>query len=406
MKKLLVIAHVWPEPRSSAAGSRIVHLLGILEGEFEHITLVSVAGPGPFSHDFSASHIHCVQVKLNDPAFDALLSDLQPDAVLFDRFMVEEQFGWRVREQVPGAMTILDTEDLHFLRQARGEAVRKKLDFTDEFLYSDTAKREIASILRCDLSLVISETEQQILVEKMQVPASLLYYLPLLVDEIPKNDPGFGEREHFVFIGNGLHKPNADAIRVLKQEIWPRIRKQLPRAELHIYGAYLPGNLLQLHKPAEGFYVLGRAEEVAPVMNKARVFLAPLRFGAGQKGKLLEAMCHNLPNVSTSIAAESMPGELAWSGAISDSWDEFAAAAVGLHTDEKHWNVAARQGKIIVEARFMSGLFREKLAERIRDICQNLARHRRRHFIGQILAINTLNSYKYLSRWIEAKNSK
>lgn len=406
MKKLLVIAHVWPEPKSSAAGGRLVHLLGLLGEVFDRLTIASAAEKSAYSHDFSGMNVDLVPLQLNDPSCDVFLRELQPDVVLFDRFMVEEQFGWRVREVLPGAMTILDTEDLHFLRQARGEAIRKKMEFTDDLLYSDLAKRELASILRCDLSLIISETERQLLAEKMQLPASLLHYLPLLTEGNPTNLAAFSERQHFLFIGNGFHEPNVDAIETLKKEIWPRIRKQLPAAELHIYGAYLPEKVMRLHHPAQGFCVKGRAEEVSQVMEQARVFLAPLRFGAGQKGKLLEAMLYGLPSVTTAIGTESMNGELAWPGTIADDWDQFAAAAVSLYQDEKQWSKAVQQGKVLLDKRFRTTLFRESLLERIHTIYRNLEKHRRQHFIGQILQINTLNSYKYLSRWIGEKNKK
>lgn len=404
MKKLLVIAHVWPEPQSSAAGGRLVHLLDLLGDLFQERTVASAAEKGPYSHDFSGMDVSLVPVQLNDPSFDAFLRELQPDVVLFDRFMAEEQFGWRVREVLSAAMTILDTEDLHFLRQARGEAVRKNQGFTDDLLYSALAKREVASILRCDLSLIISETEQQLLRDKMQVPASLLYFLPLLTKENPSDLSVYSQRKHFLFIGNGFHDPNLDAVETLKKEVWPRVRKQLPEAELHIYGAYLPEKVMQLHNPAQGFLVKGRAEEVSHVMQQARVFLAPLRFGAGQKGKLLEAMLYGLPAVTTGIGAESMNGELDWPGTITDNWDEFTEAAVDLYQDEKQWNKASEQGKVVLDARFRTDLFREKTLERIRIIHQNLEKHRHEHFIGQILQINALNSYKYLSRWIEEKN--
>ncbi len=406
MKKLLVIARVWPEPQSSAAGWRLVQLMNILANDVERITLVSAAERSAYSHNFPGMNVEQLSIALNDSSFDELLCELQPDVVIFDRFQAEEQFGWRVRQQVPAALTILDTEDLHFLRQAREEAVKKQLDWDDALLYSETAKREIAAILRCDLSLIISGLELELLAHKMQVPAGLLHYFPLLVDKVPAKNPDFKERKDFLFIGNGLHEPNNDAIRVLKQEIWPRIRKELPEAELHIYGAYLPEKILQLDHPAQGFLVKGRAEDVTIVMQQARVFLAPLRFGAGQKGKLLEAMLHGLPSVTTAIGAEAMRGELPWPGAIQDNWDSFALEALRLYREENSWNEAASQAKTVLETCFSSHLFAVALCKKLALLYANLDKHRREHFIGQILQSNHLNTYKYLSRWIEEKNKR
>ena len=108
-------------------------------------------------------------------------------------------------------------------------------------LNSDFAKREIASIYRSDVSLMISDYEMDLLINYFKIDNSLLHYVPFLLDPILKKDnqwPSFSERKHFLSIGNFLHEPNWDAVLFLKQFIWPLIRKQLPKAEIHIYGAY------------------------------------------------------------------------------------------------------------------------------------------------------------------------
>jgi hypothetical protein len=128
--------------------------------------------------------------------------------VLFDRFMVEEQYGWRVQQECPDALRILDTEDLHCLRSARQQSDKKKQALA---LFSDTAKREIASILRCDLSMMISEVEMDILKEQFKIDSSLIYYLPFLEEEINSNTIEnwipFEDRADFVFIGNFCMNP-------------------------------------------------------------------------------------------------------------------------------------------------------------------------------------------------------
>ena len=126
----------------------------------------------------------------------------------------------------------------------------------------------------------------------------------------------FEERKDFIFVGNFLHEPNRDAVHYLKESVWPLIRAQLPDAGMCIYGAYPSQSVLQLHQPKERFFSLGRADDAQEVVAKARVMLAPLRFGAGMKGKLLEAMQCGTPSVTTAIGAESMYGDLPWNGFI------------------------------------------------------------------------------------------
>ena len=140
--------------------------------------------------------------------------------VLFDRFMMEEQFSWRVEKQCPSALRLLETVDLHCLRHARHQAVKNNKDAINpenlDFI-NDIALREIASILRSDLNLLISEYEIEILKEIYHVDDDVLLYLPFMYESIEKNTllrdrPSFSEREHFVTIGNFRHEPNWDSV--------------------------------------------------------------------------------------------------------------------------------------------------------------------------------------------------
>ncbi len=195
--------------------------------------------------DFSKKGIETIQIKVNHPSFDVFVKRLDPDIVLFDRFTSEEQFGWRVAEQVPNALRALDTEDLHSLRKTREEALKRNTDFTtDLWLENDTTKREMASIYRCDLSLIISSFEMKLLTQVIGIDESVLLHLPFmhypLEYNITSNWPTYEVRQDFVFIGFGGHTPNVDAIQQLKTEIWPLIRKTLPKAKLNIYGGNFP----------------------------------------------------------------------------------------------------------------------------------------------------------------------
>ena len=143
-------------------------------------------------------------------------------------------------------------------------------------------KREIASIYRCDLTLIISTFEMTLLKEEFQIDGKMLNYLPFLlnpIDQTIKNElPNFDQRLHFITIGNFLHEPNWDMVLYLKKEIWPLIRRKLPNAELHVYGAYTTQKVEQLNTQKDGFIVKGRAADVAEVMKSAKVCLAPYAF--------------------------------------------------------------------------------------------------------------------------------
>ena len=407
-QEVLIIGFVWPEPNSSGAGTRMIQLIELFQDQNWNITFASAAADSEFMFDVTSIGVKKVAIAINDSSFDTFLQELNPSIVLFDRFVVEEQFGWRVAENCPTALRILDTIDLHTLRLARQKAHKEKSLFNVKDLYSDIAKREIASILLCDISLLISEVEMDLLQSYFKIEKSILYYLPFMVDAVDaatvQNWPKFEERKDFIFIGNFLHEPNWNAVQFLKESIWPLIQNELPQASMQIYGAYPSQKVLQLHNVKDRFLVLGRAENAAAVVRKARVVLAPIRFGAGAKGKLIEAMQCGTPSVTTTIGAESMNGHLPWNGIIADEFQDIADAAVQLYKDETLWGSAQKNGIDIVNQRYAKPLFAVNFINRILDTQKNLEAHRSANFIGAILLHHTLASTKYMSRWIEAKN--
>jgi len=409
-KKLLVIGLVWPEPTSSAAGTRMVQLIDLFFAKGFEITFASAASKSEFSFDLQSIGVTEREIKLNDESFNAFLKELNPDIVLFDRFMIEEQYGWRVQQECPDAMRILDTEDLHCLRHARQQRTKKGNAFSSADLFSDTAKREIASILRCDLSLMISEVEMKILQEQFRIDSSLIYYLPFLEEEITedkiRNWRTFEEREGFVFIGNFLHEPNWNTVQLLKTRIWSSLRKKIPHVSLNIYGSYASQKVLQLDNKSERFHIHGRVKDAQEALSKHRVLLAPIQFGAGVKGKFIDAMQVGTPSVTTSIGAEAMKGDLDWNGIIEDDLEPFIDQAVKLYQDKNLWQQAQHNGSQIINKRYIKKQFADVFIEKIENLNQNLIIHRQQNFFGQLLQYHTAQSTKYMSLWIEEKNKK
>ncbi|MGY5354572.1 glycosyltransferase [Wenyingzhuangia sp. IMCC45467] len=404
MQSLLIIGYVWPEPTATAAGSRMLQIIEQFNLEGYQITFASPAQKPPTAFDLSTINVAEKAIKLNNVSFDEFLVKLNPTVVLFDRFMMEEQFGWRVSEICPDALKMLDSEDLHFLRKARQEAIKKGFDLPKGIIQSEEAKREIASIYRCDVTLTISEFEMNYLKEVYHIPETLLWYLPFLVevDNLPK--PVFKERQDFLFIGNFIHAPNWDAVLQLKQQLWPHIKKQLPKAKLHIYGGYPTDKVFQLNNEKDRFLVHGRAKDVNKVMQQVKVCLAPMRFGAGLKGKLIDAMQNNTPFVTTKIGAEGMFGDLNMENSVAKDEDDFVTKAVNLYTDDYLWNIESNKGKEILKTRFEKSIFQKEFSKKLQDLVLNLNTYRTQNFIGSMLQHHTLKSTMYLSKWIAEKN--
>ena len=405
MTKVLIIGYVWPEPNSSAAGSHMLSILRLFKAQGWQVVFSTPAQESDHAIDLAPEGITPKSIVLNCDSFDAYILEYQPDIVLFDRFMMEEQFGWRVEKNCPNALKILDTEDLQCLRNARHQAHKAGRGLRKEDLYSDIAKREIASILRSDISLIISSYEMELLIETFNVDASLLHHLPFMVDLVkcPKTTKSFAERQHFMTIGNFRHAPNWDVVLYL-QQIWPLIRKQLPLAELHIYGSYPPPKATALHNPKTGFHIKGWAEDAFEVMETSRICLAPIRFGAGIKGKLLDAMIMQTPSITTSMGSEGMHKGEPWGGAVADDIEAFVEAAVKLFTDEESWVEAQKNGTALLHAHYDAKKLGVSLIEKIRSTEENLEQHRLNNFTGAMLKHHSMMSTKYMSQWITEKN--
>lgn len=421
--KVLFIGLVWPEPTSSAAGKRILQLVEFFLNRGNEVIFSSAAAKTKSSFDFSSLRVVAERsrsvtkqsdlslrgtkqspIQLNDSSFNEFVKNENPNIVIYDRFVSEEQFGWRVSQECPNALQILDTEDLHLLRFAREKAFKKNEKVN---LFNEIAVREIASILRCDLSLMISKFEMGLLQEKFNIAPALLHYLPFLeirqktLDK--KHKKLYEERKDFVFIGNFLHEPNWQTVLELKKNIWPKIKAKIPNAKLNIYGAYPSQKVWDLHNEKEGFLVYGKADNAQKVISEARILLAPLVFGAGQKGKFIDAMQAGTPVATNSIGAESMFGEII-PGISEDNENQFIEKTLELYQNEKTWTEAQKNGFQILKEKFDKDLFEENLNSKIINLQSELSLHRKRNFTGQILKTNSVNALKYMSLWIEEKN--
>ena len=407
-KKVLIIGLIWPEPEATAAGTRMIQLISFFLKHQYELYFASAAVRNDLSCSFEGLDIKCFSIELNNSDFDSQIRDLDPGIVLFDRFLTEEQYGWRVQENCPKALRILDTEDLHFLRKSREIATKKNSADWLNYIQNDITKREIASIFRCDIALIISEFEVSLLENYFQISPSLLLYLPLFVDSIKMKKiielPSFHQRKHFMTIGNFKHNPNWDAVRHLRHNIWPIIRKQLPQSEMHVFGAYPTEAAKQLESKKESFFIKGWISDKANAFTNYKVCLAPLRFGAGQKGKLLDAMYYGTPSVTTSIGAEGITEPKYWNGFVTDNDQEFAKKAISLYSNETLWLNAQNAGEKILQTKFDKKRFEKLFQAKVENIQLKLNEHRSHNFIGSMLSHHTLQSTKYMTKWIESKN--
>ena len=397
MMNCLIIGKVWPEPTSTAAGQRTYDVIKSLQLGCWQVHFASAAQRGEHALDLEAIGVTTHEITVNDVAFDSWVEALAPQVVIFDRFMTEEQFGWRVAQHCPEALRVLDTSDLHCLRLAR-ERVIKSGEALD--LRNEISLREIAAIYRSDLTLMISEFEMEILCDEFGINESLLAYWPFSL-ELSDERVLFGNRKDFILIGSFLHPPNLDAARWCKAEIWPLIRQQLPEAELHCYGSYGERYAAELHAPKSGFFFKGRAEDAQATMSLYRVNLAPLRYGAGLKGKVFDGFQTGTPTVMTPIAIEGISTNLDWAHAAAE---DFANAAFQLYKEPDAWHIRQYEERSLCQDRFDSACWLPRLAAIIQCAFDEKVQRREQNFIGKMLRHHQHRSTEFMSRWIEHKN--
>lgn len=407
--KILIIGKVWPEPDSSAAGRRMKQLIALLRYRGEVYFACANALTGN-EIDLKSMEVTVQQIALNDDAVNVYFRELNPDIVVFDRFLTEEQYGWRIMEHCPDAIRILNTEDLHFLRKTRQKFVkttnRIAVDTTVLDFQNEETMRELASIYRSDLTLIISPFEMELLQQEMQVPGELLAYLPLFTEQKTESFIPFEERKNFLFIGNMLHEPNADAIRVLVESIWPELRKQCANAELIIAGAYPSQHIMQLNNEKNRIKVVGHVKDLDALYKTVRVSLIPLRYGAGIKGKIMETLEYGVPFMSTSVGTEGMFFGADWEDCVADDWASFVQKAISQYCDRTKWESYRKSGKQHLQTYFSQSLFEQEFLDQIDNLATTIQMKRKKRYFSSLVQHHTLMSTRYLSKWIMEKNNK
>jgi len=228
----------------------------------------------------------------------------------------------------------------------------------------------------------------------------LLPYGPF-ASKVPDQSVSYDDRSHFIMIGSLMHAPNLDAARWCKMHIWPKIRTQLSGVELHCYGSYGERYAGELHAPKEGFHFFGRAEDALATMQKYRVNLAPLRYGAGLKGKIFDGFLTGTPTVMAPIASEGIYLDSYWG---LDDTVTFADEAIRLYRDVAAWRERQQKERDLCAERFDIKTWCQRLPELMLHAYKYRFRDREANFIGQMLRHHQHRSTEFMSRWIEAKN--
>jgi putative sugar O-methyltransferase len=262
------------------------------------------------------------------------------DVVFLCRAYIADRYLGLVRELAPHARIVFYTVDLHFLREER--EAQMSGDAALIAAATRTRASELASIRGSDVTIVLSTYERDLLAREL--PEARVHVLPLLRD-IPAalEAPGPEGRRDILFVGTYQHPPNVDAAIFFARAVWPLLRPRLPGARLLLVGSEVTPEVTAL-AAEDGVEVLGFVQDLDALMARVRVSVAPLRYGAGLKGKVASALQAGLPTVATTIAAEGMALRDGHDILIADTPEEMAAAVLRLHEDDALWRALAAQG--------------------------------------------------------------
>jgi GT2 family glycosyltransferase/glycosyltransferase involved in cell wall biosynthesis len=281
------------------------------------------------------------------------------DLVLLSRPDVAVEYLDDVRRHFPQAVVVYDMMDFHFVRESRR---RDTLGLGDSAQVETIRRRELSCIRRSDIVAAVTDVEEE-LVQDL-VPGVPTVVLPNVhpVDTGPL-DP-FSARADLLFIGGFAHQPNVDAINWFVREVLPLVNDQV-HTKLWVLGSDPPEEVRALQSP--DIVVTGYIPDVDEYFRKARVFISPLRYGAGMKGKNGQAMSFGLPVVTTSVGAEGMGLVDGVHALIRDDAQSFAEAVVNLYTDQEEWELLAKSGIDHARERWSPDAMRIRLARLLSD---------------------------------------
>jgi O-antigen biosynthesis protein len=356
-KNILVIDHHVPKPDHDSGSLRMFQILTLLHQLGHRVTFIgaNLANESPYAGQLQKRGIQVVYHPYIRRAGDYLVSHgSEFDAVVLSRCDFARKYIADVRLHAPQSRIIFDTVDLHYLREG-GEA---QLTGDLEVARSAQKKQQLEHQLieQADETWVVSPIEQRLLQEKW--PGKSIQLVSNIVD-IPGSKTPFGLRRDYLFIGGFQHRPNIDAVLYFLQKIYPLVSQRLPQAKFYIIGEKPPQEIVAL--ATERVILAGLQRDVQPFFDSVRLSVAPLRFGAGVKGKINQSMAFGVPVVATSMAAEGMELKDHEDVLLADEPEDFAETLIELYESEGLWTRLSENGIRTTRALYSTDAARKKL---------------------------------------------
>lgn len=363
--RILVIDACTPTPDQDSGSLDMFNYLRLLVEFGYRVTFVPASNLlhfGRYTTALQAIGVECLHRPYIQSVQDILKDRGEEfDAVMLVRVTVAFDLIDQVRTHCPKARVLFNTVDLHFLREQRLAELETGIASSPRS--EELRRQELTVIARADTSIVISPVEQALLAH--EAPGARVRVIPIL-REIPGRTTGFDQRAGLVFVGGFRHPPNIDAMIWFCTEVWPIIRHAAPEMNLSIIGSHMVPEVQAL--AGNGIQVLGFVEDLTSVFARSRISVAPLRYGAGQKGKVVTSLSYGVPCVLTPIAAEGLGLTEGEGILLAETPAAFADAIIGLYHDAVLWDGLSKQGLKQVERKFSLAANRNRLASLLREI--------------------------------------
>lgn len=323
-KKLLVIAPEIPRPDWNSGDLRLFSMLRLLCGDYAILYLPLRARKGGERYQAELEALGVTVMPVGTP-LAAICRRHRFQAAIIEFYLHADYFLPRLRLLKPDCRVIIDSVDVHFLREEMAAALTG--DPALKAQAERTRRAELEVYAQADLVLTVTSDDGQ------AVTGACPQVRVRVVPNIHQLVPGEGSvKEHdLVFVGGFQHAPNVDAMLFFCREVLPLIRRRHPGVTLAIVGSNPPEQVLALAEPT--VTVTGYVPSTTPYLHGSRVSIAPLRIGAGMKGKVGEAMAHRIPVVTTSVGAQGMGLRDGEHVLIADEPAAFADAVVRLLGD-------------------------------------------------------------------------
>lgn len=337
---VLIVEACMVTPDQDSGSVRMLNFMRLLKKEGHHVTFVAdnLDGNPKYARLLTTLGIEVMHGKYAG-SVRKLLRDRGPtlDAIVFCRHYIASQYVEHVRSWAPRARIVFDTVDLHFVREER----EAKLHASESMARAAAATRvkELRVISRSDVTIVVSEFEKHLLAQI--APTAGVEIISNIHADSPAR-ASYAAREGILFVGGFRHPPNVDAVRWYATDVLPHVLRLLPGVTTKIVGSNITDEVRALTQP--GIEIVGFVENTAPLLQSSKISVAPLRYGAGVKGKVNEAMNHGLPVVATTCAVEGMHLDFGREVLVADDAEGFAAAIARAYHDEALWNALSQAG--------------------------------------------------------------